>query len=554
MAKTFEGKKYFNSNLEVFVNKFGYFYIACANQSVKNITTNIFDDIFLVLPHNMTELVDKRRPFKQLVEEFRLKRVYPKVNSLINYMDYSIKCRKNKQKLQNKPNILFLGLDSVSLVNFKRIFPATYNYLNNLEDNLIFERMNSAGTSTIDNIVQMFTGLNRKELNSKLDKKIDDTFVDFLPFIWEEFERNGYLTFYQEDLPKYGIFNYLRKGFRYFPTNIYTLGFWKQYYKIRSHNNLKCHRNRPSYSYWLENIELFIEKMNMDSNKKTPYFSFNWLTEYTHDNIDVDPGLDVALKSFLSRLMSEGHLNNTIVFFLSDHGNKLTTYSSTENGKRERILPLLSIRLPRTVVSNLHYENFNENKNKLVSFLDVYQTLKNLLFLSQYDLKEEDKFCQNLFKNNSINNRPLRGTSLLEKIPPNRLCSEIHISDSFCSCFKAFNLNESQFIVETKNSFNSVGVKTLDYIKNITKPISSKCIPYVIDSIGDFKKIHYSEKKIIYSGQILLNPGNALFQINLKLNSNQVLSFNDLPIRLSKYGNQSSCVYERDLQNFCYCR
>ena len=294
--------------------------------------------------------------------------------------------------------------------------------------------------------------------------------------------------------------------------------------------------------------------MHLESNRKTPYFSFNWLTEYTHDFIDVNPQLDNSIKNSLSRLMLKGYLNNTIIFFLSDHGNKLTSYSSTENGKRERILPLLSIRLPKTVVSKKHYENFIKNKDKLIAFVDIYQTLKSLLFLGEFNLNEEDVFCRNLFRNNSIKIRQLRGTSLIEKIPSNRLCSDMHIGDSYCSCFKAYSLNESQLLAETKNSFNSIAAKTLNYIKNITKSISSKCVPYTFDSLGEFKRVHYSDKKIIYSGQILLKPGDALFQINLKLENNHDLSFNDLPIRLSKYGNQSSCIYDRDLQNYCFCK
>jgi hypothetical protein len=75
-----------------------------------------------------------------------------------------------------------------------------------------------------------------------------------------------------------------------------------------------------------------------------------------------------------------------------------------------------------------------------------------------------------------------------------------------------------------------------------------------VDFVGEFKKIHYSKEKIIYSGQILLQPGEALFQINLKLDKKDELVFNDLPIRLSKYGNQSHCIHDRDLQNYCYCK
>jgi hypothetical protein len=551
----FDKKVQFNSNFEVTTDKHGYFQVVCVDTSKKPAPL-VYDDIFLVLPENMTKLIQQREKYKRLVEDFREKKVYPKVNSLINSIDYSLNCSKNRTSINTraKPNILILGIDSVSLKNFKRIFPQTFKYLNNLEDNIIFTRMNSAGTSTIDNMIQMLTGLNRDELNRHLDKKIDDSFVDYLPFIWDEYESRGYLTLFQEDLPKYSIFNYLRKGFRYFPTHFYARGFWTQFYKIRSNNDWICHRSRPTFAYFLENIELILKQMSLENNRHIPYFSFNWLTEYTHDYIDVNPQLDVAIKNMLYKLEISGYFKNTILFFLSDHGNKLTSYSSTENGKKERISPLLSVRLPKSVFSSKYHENFAKNKDKLVSFVDIYQTLKQILFLSQYELNEENEFCENLFRNNSKNIRQLRGTSLFEEISSHRLCSDVHITDSYCSCFKSISITESQILKETKNSFDSIGVNTLNYIKNITKAMSVKCLTYSVEFIGEFKKIHYSKEKIIYSGQILLQPGEALFQINLKLDKKDELVFNDLPIRLSKYGNQSHCIYDRDLQNYCYCK
>ncbi len=551
----FDKKVYFNSNLEVTTDKHGYFQVVCVDTSKKP-PPLVYDDIFLVLPENMTKLIQKREKYKRLVEDFRGKRVYPKVNSLINSIDYSLNCSRNRtsKNARGKPNVLIIGIDSVSLKNFKRIFPQTFNYLNNLQDNIIFSHMNSAGTSTIDNMIQMLTGLNRNELNKHLDKKFDETFADYLPFIWDEYESRGYLTFFQEDCPSLGIFNYLRSGFRYFPTHFYARSFWTQFYKIRSNKDWNCHRSRPTFAYFLENIELILKQMSLENNRDIPYFSFNWLTEYTHDYIDVNPLLDVSIKNILHKLEISGYLNNTILFFLSDHGHKLTSYSSTENGKKERITPLLSVRLPRSVFSSKYHGNLVKNKDKLVSFVDVYQTLKQILFLSQHELNEENEFCKNLFKNKSKNIRQLRGTSLLEEISPHRLCSDVHITDSYCSCFKSINITESQILTETRHSFNSIGVKTLNYIKNITKSISSKCLTYSVDYVGEFKKIHYSKEKIIYSGQILLQPGEALFQINLKLDKKDELVFNDLPIRLSKYGNQSHCIHDRDLQNYCYCK
>ena len=307
------------------------------------------------------------------------------------------------------------------------------------------------------------------------------------------------------------------------------------------------------YSYWLEQIEVLVEKMSLNNNQNTPYFSFNWLTEYTHDYIVVPRNLDVSLTNSMKKLNSKGFLNNTIVVFVTDHGNKLTSYSFTEHGKKERVLPLLSIKLPRHLVSSLHYTNFVNNKNKLISFSDVYQTLRHFLFLNKHELNAKNASCTNLFATNSKDIRQLRGISLLMEVPSTRFCSDAYISDSYCSCLNSIKLNETAFMQETQHSFNSICMKTLDYIRNITQNIRPKCVPYSVSSIGEFKKTFYSSTKVIYSGQILLQPGDALFQLDLKMNNHE-LQFNDLPIRLSKYGNQSSCIFDRDLQNYCFCK
>ena len=205
----FEQKLYFTPYFEILTNTTGYFYVECTHN-----TSVIYNDVLTIWPQNMSDLFETRAEYKRTVDKFRREKVFPKFGSLINNVDYGKACATNQTHPRVKPNFLFIGIDSISLRNFQRIFPNTYKYLNELDDNIIFERMNSAGTSTIDNIIQLLTGLNRKELNQHLDKKIDDTFCDYLPFVWEEFESQGYLTAYQEDWPNIGIFNYLRKGFR----------------------------------------------------------------------------------------------------------------------------------------------------------------------------------------------------------------------------------------------------------------------------------------------------------------------------------------------------
>ena len=207
--------------------------------------------------------------------------------------------------------------------------------------------------------------------------------------------------------------------------------------------------------------------------------------------------------------------------------------------------------MPNSFANTRYRNNLLKNKNKLISPFDTYKTLVHFLFINNYDLNEDDEFCKNLFATSSLNIRQLRGISLFEEIPAIRSCKDTLIPDTYCSCFKSVELSEAQFLNETKHSFKSIGTKALDFIKNITKTIRDKCVPYNVTSVSNFKKVFYSGQKIVYSGQIMLQPGDALFQLNFQMSPD--LKFNDAPLRLSQYGDQSKCINDRNLQNYCFC-
>jgi predicted nuclease of predicted toxin-antitoxin system len=51
-------------------------------------------------------------------------------------------------EIKQKINVLILGFDSVSNNHFKRIFPKTFKYLNEiLKNNIIYSSFNSVGVS-----------------------------------------------------------------------------------------------------------------------------------------------------------------------------------------------------------------------------------------------------------------------------------------------------------------------------------------------------------------------------------------------------------------------
>jgi hypothetical protein len=71
--------------------------------------------------------------------------------------------------------------------------------------------------------------------------------------------------------------------------------------------------------------------------------------------------------------------------------------------------------------------------------------------------------------------------------------------------------------------------------------------------VASVKKLKLNTN-LIYSIIFLTNPGEAWFESHFIRNAkSQVLSLKDTPTRLSPYRNQSQCIRDDFLANFCYC-
>ena len=409
-----------NLNYELNIKRSGVYYVFCVQDSLRKST--IYSNVKTVLVQNMTDLIENRKKIRKNVANF--KRQFNYTNEDWKETD---KCFTDDVNGDPKMNVLILGIDSVSYNHFKRIFPLTFSYLNDqLEDNVVFNHFNSVGGNTYPNMLAMLCGLieeNMNEINytSEIDfyRRMDSTFHDHLPFIWNDFEKMGYVTMYQEDDPSIAIFNYYKKGFRYWPTTLYDRSFWTKYYEVRSGPG-KCHYKKPTYLTWMDQIESFLKYVHtvFDEKKRIPYFSFNFLTEMTHMHLAIPKNLDLKLSELLIRMNQNGYLDNTMLILMSDHGNRLNYFAyATETGKLERNLPFLSIKLPKKMRPTPFSANLKNNKNKLVSFFDVYQTLRHFLHVNKYGLEmlkdnNYSTFCTNQFCTNSFNDRHLRGISL----------------------------------------------------------------------------------------------------------------------------------------------
>ena len=56
-----------------------------------------------------------------------------------------------------------------------------------------------------------------------------------------------------------------------------------------------------------------------------------------------------------------------------------------------------------------------------------------------------------------------------------------------------------------------------------------------------------------YQFSILAQPGDAIFEATLEINRKGISVIGKI-IRSSRYGNQSHCVNDAYLKNFCFCR
>ena len=396
----------FDYNFELTVNQTGFYYLECKKLNL--ISSNLFSHVYIVYPYRMSKLIQQHSSHRKSVEKF-ISNFNNSKSKLMLKDFYASECETNNLN-EKKMNILILGLDSLSSSHFRRVFPLTFEYLNT--KSIIFDHINSVGANTYPNILSLFSGIieeNLNELNFSGEigyyRSLDTTYHDHLPFIWKEYEKLGFVTMYQEDDPSISIFNYLKKGFRYWPTTLYARGYWLKYYKIRSGPD-KCHYKQPTYLTWLNKIDDFITKMNSNKmNRETPYFSFNFLTEYTHNYFAIPERFDMRVKEMLSRLDTNGYLNNTMLIVMGDHGNRLKYFAyATEMGKLERWLPFFSIRFPESFKNTVYLKNAISNKKKLVSFFDIYQTLRHYLHLNKFGMNQGDS-CQKQFNLNSISER-----------------------------------------------------------------------------------------------------------------------------------------------------
>lgn len=137
----------------------------------------------------------------------------------------TVPTEKNQAKTTLEPtklNVLMYGFDSLSRNSFIRKLPQSYDFLTNDLKGDVLQGYNIVGDGTPQALIPILTGFNELELPETRKRMKNSMYVDeAYPFIWKDYEREGYVTAFNEDIPNVGTFSYRLNGFRAKPTTHY---------------------------------------------------------------------------------------------------------------------------------------------------------------------------------------------------------------------------------------------------------------------------------------------------------------------------------------------
>lgn len=467
----------------------------------------------------------------------------------------SIEFKKHRSSVTETLNVLMIGVDAISRLNFERYMRKTKEFLHEQLQAFDMLGYNKVADNTFVNIVPMTLGKFLEEV--PWNESLSHIPFDNYSFIWKNFSDRGYRTLYAEDAPKIAIFDFLKAGFHKSPADYFNRHFSIAMTKDKKlwYNEHNCLVNRLETDIILNYTFQFVSVM-----EKNPYFVFAFITGLTHDSTESAAMADEPYYNYLKTLKERNMLENTVMIFYSDHGMRFGKLRETYIGKLEERLPFLFVILPKWFrkkypeISN----NIKTNERRLVTPFDIYETLKHILYFGNKSSIEQT-FSK-------------RGTSLFEKVSDRRTCSDVGILPHWCTCAKDEPVSPNdpiirdlgRYIVESVNiilrSHIHCSQLMLEKVNSASKMIPYEEILRFQESKNDVinRKVTFGDKVksfVYYQLVIQTLPGHGMFEATLKYDEFHDSSniAGDIS-RINLYGNQSYCVNDHSIKKYCFCK
>ncbi|XP_070388118.1 uncharacterized protein [Dermacentor albipictus] len=307
-------------------------------------------------------------------------------------------------------NILILGIDSTSSLNFRRRMAQTRLFLTEEMGAFEFLAFNKVGDSSFPNQISLLSGFAASEVEEMLKRSNSNE----VPLLWNVYQAIGYTTLFLEEMPHYGLFTYPNQtGFKVTPTDYYPVSILRLMDEKGGIERF-CMGSRLKTKVLIKYLG---DVLKLNDNSRT--FSYVWLSDVTHNHIKGIAILDEPLFEFFKGLSNRGVLDNTVVLFLSDHGARYGSTRRSELGRHEDKTPFCFLALPKRFLRE-HPDvaaSLETNQRRLITAYDLHATLLSLSTLPSFSV-----------------NPTRHGLNLFANIPANRTCVDASIPPQFCAC------------------------------------------------------------------------------------------------------------------------
>ena len=312
------------------------------------------------------------------------------------------------------------------------------------------------------------------------------------------------------------------------------------------------------------NIQLQYLKSMFTAYPHTPKFGFTFLGSLCHQTLNTVSVAAKDIHNFLKSLKDGGHLNNTMLIVMGDHGARFDEIRATLQGKLEERLPFLSIVLPewfKTKYKDLT-RNLKRNTHRIISPLDLHATFMHIL----------------KYPHNPSRSDQTMGVSLFQKMPRTRECQDASIPEHFCPCilWKPINSEHAHVKISAELAVAHINKKlATDEAESLCHNLKLHSIRSAVQrmvnlKVQSFESIkdgiglgigepifdtEYEQRQCSYQIQFQTSPGNGLFEASVNMIGDKFVVLGDIS-RVNRYGTQADCIKDTHpyLRKFCLCR
>ncbi|CAL1548086.1 unnamed protein product [Lymnaea stagnalis] len=430
-------------------------------------------------------------------------------------------------------SVMMVGIDGMSKQNLQRSMPKTRNFLLGPLKAIELHKYNKIGLNTFPNVVGLLMGKHEHEMNFSYSQPFDSLNDEF---IWSEYRRAGYRTALTFDMTGITAFHYLKLGWKKSPVDYYfrEMVIDSEPDTLMRNQYQRCLGEVPEVDVL---NDYFIQLASIFNNSKTePYFAYSFAARLTHDDLNQASAGDELYYNFFNTLAEREVLNNTVLVFFSDHGERFGAIRSTYNGMIEGRTPHLLLVFPPWFHAKYPHlmDVLRINQQRLTSHFDVHATLRDLLY----------------FKGETgPGNITHRGISLFREIPRLRTCRHMGVSEENCVCnhlspHAKVDPNLAQFLAMTLVN------RVMDYTNQYRKNCSALTLKS-IETVMTISTPENSNER--YQLTITTEPGSALYEGVVEMTQLKKADVIGDVTRLNMYKGQAECIQNAFLRQFCYC-